>query len=47
MPRILLAFEPPHLTEAHELRWFSFAQLEHVSTRPADLAERISRASGS
>jgi TDG/mug DNA glycosylase family protein len=40
-------FDPPHLTEAHEFRWFSFADLEHVSTRPADLAERISRASGS
>jgi len=40
-------FDPPHLTEAHEVRWFSLEELEHVSTRPADLAERISRASGS
>ena len=40
-------FDPPHLTEAHELRWFSLAELERVTTRPADLAERISRASGS
>src|SRR6266571_6134818 len=40
-------FEPPHLTEAHELRWFSAAELEHVSTRPLDLAKRLSFASGS
>jgi double-stranded uracil-DNA glycosylase len=40
-------FEPPHLTEAHELRWFSPGELEHVSTRPLDLAERLSSASGS
>jgi double-stranded uracil-DNA glycosylase len=40
-------FEPPHLTEAHELRWFTAAELDHTSTRPLDLAERISRASGS
>jgi TDG/mug DNA glycosylase family protein len=40
-------FEPPHLTEALELRWFSIAELEDVATRPPDLAERISRASGS
>jgi TDG/mug DNA glycosylase family protein len=40
-------FEPPHLTEAHELRWFTPQELEHASTRPLDLAERISRASGS
>jgi TDG/mug DNA glycosylase family protein len=40
-------FEPPHLTEAQELRWFSPADLEHVSTRPPDLGERVSRASGS
>jgi TDG/mug DNA glycosylase family protein len=39
-------FEPPHLTEARELRWFSLADLRTVSTRPADLAERISSASG-
>jgi double-stranded uracil-DNA glycosylase len=38
-------FDPPHLTEAHELRWFTTAELEHTSTRPLDLAERISRAS--
>ena len=40
-------FEPPHLTEAHELRWFSPAELADVSTRPLDLAERLSSASGS
>jgi 8-oxo-dGTP pyrophosphatase MutT (NUDIX family) len=40
-------FEPPHLTEALELRWFSIAELADVATRPPDLAERISRASGS
>ena len=40
-------FDPPHLTEAHELRWFTAAELEHASTRPLDLAERISRASDS
>jgi double-stranded uracil-DNA glycosylase len=40
-------FEPPHLTEALELRWFSVAQLADVVTRPPDLAERISRPSGS
>jgi double-stranded uracil-DNA glycosylase len=39
-------FEPPHLTEARELRWFAPAELEQVSTRPADLAERIRRAAG-
>jgi double-stranded uracil-DNA glycosylase len=38
-------FEPPHLTEADEVRWFSLAELESVSTRPADLAERIRSAS--
>ena len=38
-------FEPPHLTEADELRWFSAAELEHVSTRPPDLAERLRNAS--
>ena len=41
------SFEPPHLTEALELRWFSIAELADVATRPPDLAERISRASGS
>jgi 8-oxo-dGTP pyrophosphatase MutT (NUDIX family) len=35
------SFEPPHLTEARELRWFSLPELERVSTRPLDLAERI------
>jgi TDG/mug DNA glycosylase family protein len=40
-------FEPPHLTEALELRWFSLAELADVATRPPDMAERISRASGS
>jgi double-stranded uracil-DNA glycosylase len=40
-------FEPPHLTEAQELRWFSPAELERVSTRPLDLAKRLSFASGS
>jgi len=40
-------FEPPHLTEALELRWFSIAELSEVATRPPDLAERISPASGS
>jgi TDG/mug DNA glycosylase family protein len=41
------SFEPPHLTEALELRWFSIEELAGVATRPPDLAERISRASGS
>ena len=40
-------FEPPHLTEALEFRWFSIAELSEVATRPQDLAERISPASGS
>jgi double-stranded uracil-DNA glycosylase len=40
-------FEPPHLTEAQELRWFPITDLEQVSTRPADLAELISCASDS
>jgi double-stranded uracil-DNA glycosylase len=38
-------FEPPHLTEAHEVRWFSIGELGSVSTRPPDLAERLSSAS--
>jgi TDG/mug DNA glycosylase family protein len=38
-------FEPPHLTEALEVRWFSRAELAAVATRPPDLAERISSAS--
>jgi TDG/mug DNA glycosylase family protein len=40
-------FEPPHLTEAHEVRWFSPTELTTVPTRPPDLAERLRRASGS
>lgn len=40
-------FEPPHLTEASELRWFSQEELDRVATRPRDLAERLSSASGS
>jgi double-stranded uracil-DNA glycosylase len=40
-------FEPPHLTEAHEARWFPIAELGSVSTRPRDLAERLSSASDS
>jgi len=40
-------FEPPFLTEAHELRWFPPKELVSAPTRPLDLAERISRASGS
>jgi double-stranded uracil-DNA glycosylase len=39
-------FGPPHLTEAQELRWFSPAELAEVSTRPLDLAELLSSASG-
>jgi double-stranded uracil-DNA glycosylase len=39
-------FDPPHLTEAEELRWFAPAELERVSTRPLDLAERLSRLGG-
>ena len=38
-------FEPPHLTEARELRWFSREEVEGVATRPRDLAERLSSAS--
>jgi 8-oxo-dGTP pyrophosphatase MutT (NUDIX family) len=38
-------FELPHLTEAHEARWFSPSDLKTVSTRPLDLAERLSSAS--
>jgi TDG/mug DNA glycosylase family protein len=41
------AFEPPHLTEAQELRWFAPDELERLSTRPLDLAARIRSASGS
>jgi double-stranded uracil-DNA glycosylase len=39
-------FELAHLTEAHEARWFTSAELATVSTRPPDLWERISSASG-
>ncbi len=38
-------FEPPHLTEAQELRWFSREELATIPTRPPDLAERLSRIS--
>jgi TDG/mug DNA glycosylase family protein len=40
-------FEPPHLTEAREVRWFELDELTSFVTRPADLAERVSSASGS
>ena len=40
-------FEPPHLTEAEEARWFPIAELGSMSTRPRDLAERLSSANGS
>ncbi|HEX6951591.1 MAG TPA: NUDIX domain-containing protein, partial [Gaiellaceae bacterium] len=40
-------FEPPHVTEGQEARWFSPAELTELSTRPPDLAERLSRSSGS
>jgi TDG/mug DNA glycosylase family protein len=40
-------FEPSHLTEAQEARWFPIAELGSVSTRPRDLAERLSSASDS
>jgi TDG/mug DNA glycosylase family protein len=40
-------FEPPHLTEAHEARWFPIAELRSVPTRPRDLADRLSSASDS
>ena len=39
------SFEPPYLTEAQELRWFAPEELAGVTTRPADLAARISFAS--
>jgi 8-oxo-dGTP pyrophosphatase MutT (NUDIX family) len=41
------SFDPPHFTEAREFRWFSPEELEQVSTRPLDLRERLSSASGS
>ena len=40
-------FDPPHLTEAREVRWFAPDELARLSTRPLDLAERLSSASGS
>jgi double-stranded uracil-DNA glycosylase len=40
------AFDPPHLTEAQEVRWFTLDELAAVATRPADLAERIRRLLG-
>jgi double-stranded uracil-DNA glycosylase len=40
-------FDPPHLTEAHEVRWFPIAELKSVPMRPPDLAERLSSASDS
>jgi TDG/mug DNA glycosylase family protein len=40
-------FDLPHLTEAEEARWFPIAELGSVSTRPLDLAERLSSASDS
>jgi double-stranded uracil-DNA glycosylase len=39
-------FDPPHLTEAEEVRWFTLDELTAVATRPADLAERIRRLLG-
>jgi len=39
-------FEPPHLTEAREVRWFTPDELATLSTRPPDLAARVSSASG-
>jgi TDG/mug DNA glycosylase family protein len=41
------AFDPPHLTEGLEMRWFAPEELASITTRPADLAERLSSASGS
>lgn len=41
------AFEPQQVTEALEARWFEPVELNRIETRPPDLAERISRASGS
>jgi len=40
-------FDLPHLTEAEEARWFPITELGSVSTRPLDLAERLSSASDS
>jgi double-stranded uracil-DNA glycosylase len=41
------AFEPQEITEAREARWFEPAELASIVTRPANLGERISSASGS
>jgi 8-oxo-dGTP pyrophosphatase MutT (NUDIX family) len=41
------AFEPPYPTEAREARWFAPGELDGLSTRPLDLADRIRTASGS
>jgi TDG/mug DNA glycosylase family protein len=41
----VVRFEPPHLTEAHDVRWFTPSELKTVTTRPPDLAERLSSAS--
>jgi TDG/mug DNA glycosylase family protein len=41
------AFEPPHITEGLEARWFGLDELEEVTPRPPDLADRLSSASGS
>jgi double-stranded uracil-DNA glycosylase len=45
------SFDPPHLTEAHEVRWFALDDLDRLSTRPLDMADRLrlllSSASGS
>jgi TDG/mug DNA glycosylase family protein len=41
------AVEPHEITEALEARWFEPGELARIVTRPPDLAERISRASGS
>jgi len=40
-------FEPSRITEALEARWFAPDELAPVVTRPPDLAERLSSASGS
>ena len=40
-------FEPPHVGEGLEARWFEPRELRRVTTRPADLLERLSSASDS
>lgn len=40
-------FEPPHVTEGLEARWFAPAELAAVATRPHDLVARLSFASDS